>query len=119
MDSFFLSKLKPREQRGAHLIPHSPTCPPPVPAPSRLCAPFARKAERGWDTASGFGHAPRFACPLCAYTGDGAPLLCLRSLPSTCHPCTQAGGRGGMASWFTCVPGCVSPCAQSRGRVVP
>src|SRR6266702_6978089 len=67
MDSFFLSKSIEGEARG----------------------------ERGWDTASGFGRAPRFACPLCAYTGDVAPLPCLRCLPFARRPCAQARGRGG------------------------
>src|SRR6266702_5006766 len=122
MDSFFLSKSIEGEAEGAkECAPHSarPCMPPSCSCTLPFVCPLCAQSREGVGHRLRVGRAPRFACPRCAYTGDGAPLPCPRGLPFARSPCAQAGGRGGAASRFTRVPGCVSPCAQSGGRVVP
>src|SRR6266702_3222443 len=127
MDSFFLSKSiegKPREQRSAHLILRGPTCPPPVPAPSRLCAPFARKAERGWDTASGLGACPGSLAPFVHTRGTGHRFRACAASHSRAAPVLKLGGGGAWlpglrASLVVCRPACKAEGGWCHLQVCP
>src|SRR6266702_2511530 len=119
---FFLSKLIGGEARGAKgCTPHSmqPRMPPSCSCTLPFVCPLCVQSREGVGH-----HLQVWACapvrlpPLRIHRGWGT--ACAHAASHSCTtPALKLGGGGGVTSWFTHVPSCMSPCVQSGGRVVP
>ncbi len=98
-----------------HTAPHAPLLflHPPV------CVPPVRAKQRGGGTLPpGLGACPGSLAPFAHTQGTGHCFRACAASHSCATPALKPGGGRGTTSQFICIPSCVSPCMQIRGRVV-